>query len=136
MVKERPSRLDEGEHRQAAPAPLSLEEALLSAGLVAAPIAWALHLVVSYGLIYPAERWQSKTPLHLTSLLSLLPALFSILVGLWGLRRARRAAQGDPAQRERMRFMAICSCLGGGFFVLAIIAQSVPVFMLALGSHE
>lgn len=135
MVKERPSRLDEGEHQQVAPAPLSLEETLLSAGLIAAPIAWALHLVVSYGLIYPAERWQSKTPLHLTSLLSLLPALFSIAVGLWGLRRARRA-DGDPAQRARARFMAICSCLGGGFFVLAIVAQSVPVFMLALGSHE
>lgn len=133
MVKHRPSHLDEQELRQAAPAPLSLEETLLSFGLLAAPVAWALHLAVSYGLVSPAERWQSKAPLHFVSLFAVVLASFSVVVGLWGLRRARSAA-GDPALRDRTRFMATCACLAGGFFLLAIVAQSVPVFMLALGS--
>jgi hypothetical protein len=132
MVEHRPPCLDDEELRQAAPAPLSLENALLSTGLLAAPVAWALHLAVSYGLLYPAERWQSKACLHLTSLLAAVLASFSVGVGWWGLRRSRAGAAMDQARRERTRFMATCACLAGGLFLLGIFAQWLPVFMLAL----
>jgi len=135
MVEHRPSRLDQGELRRAAPAPLTLEETLLGAGLVSAPIAWALHLVLSYGFVYPAERWGSKAPFHLTSLLAILLASFSVVVGAWGLRRARSGASVDPALSERTRFLARCACLAGGFFLLAIVAQSLPAFLLPLKRH-
>jgi hypothetical protein len=127
--------LDEKELREAAPAPLSLDETLLGAGLVTAPIAWALHLTLSYGLVYPAEPWQTKAPFHLTSLLAVVLALFSVVVGAWGLRRARLAAASDPTLSERTRFLATCACLAGAFFLLAIAAQCLPVFMLPLERH-
>jgi hypothetical protein len=113
-----------------------LEEAVLAIGLVAAPLAWALHLTLSYGLIYPAERWQSKAALFLTSALAVVLALGSLAVGRWGLRRVAGGGFADPAQRDRTRFLATCACLGGAFFLLGIAAQSVPLFMLALGAVE
>jgi hypothetical protein len=135
-MKQRPSHLDEAELRKAAPAATSLEEALLGVGLVAAPLAWALHLTLSYGLIYPAERWQSKAALFLTSGLAVALALGSLAVGRWGLRRAAGGGIDHPTQRDRTRFLATCACLSGGFFLLGIAAQSVPLFMLTLGAVE
>jgi hypothetical protein len=135
-MNHRPSHLDEAELRKAAPAATSGEETLLGVGLLAAPIAWALHLTVSYGLIYPAERWHSKAALFLTSGLAVALALGSVAIGAWGLRRAAVAAFADPAERERTRFLAACACLSGGFFLLGIAAQSLPSFMLALGALE
>jgi hypothetical protein len=136
MMRHRPSHLDEAELRKAAPPAISSEEAVLALGLLAAPLAWALHLTLSYGLIYPAERWQSKAVLFLTSGLAVVLALGSLAVGRWGLRRAASGRFADAAQGDRTRFLARCAYLAGGFFLLGIVAQSVPLCMLALGAVE
>lgn len=133
MVSNKPSKLDEAELRRAAPQPVLAEEVWLGASVLAAPMAWSLHLVLNYGLIYPAERWQSKAALYAVSLLGALAALLSVLLGRRSLLRARRGAGGQDAQHERSRFLAICACAVGVFFLLAIIAQTVPAVMLPLG---
>jgi hypothetical protein len=135
MAKHRPSRLSEPELRQAAPQPLATEDVWLSAGVLLAPLGWALHFAVSYGLVYPAERWQSKAALHWLALAAALACLGSIALGWRGLRRSHLGAMLDNAQRERTRFLATCACLAGGFFLLAVAAQSVVAVMLPLGAH-
>ena len=131
MVSNQPSRLSEPELRRAAPQALTGEEVLLGGAVLIAPIAWALHLVLSYGLIYPAERWQSKLVLYGASVLGASASLISVLLGSRKLRRAQR--DGTEAERERSRFLGACACGLGIFFVLAILAQTAPSIMLPLG---
>jgi hypothetical protein len=133
MVSNKPSKLDERELREAAPHPVLAEELWLGASALTAPMAWALHLVLNYGMIYPAERWQSKAVLYGVSLVGVLAALVSLLLGRRRLHRAQRAHDGEETQRERSLFLAICACAVGVFFLLAIIAQTVPAVMLPLG---
>lgn len=135
MVNRRPSRLDEGELQKAAPPSVSAEEVWLTVGLLAAPLAWALHLALSYGLVYPAQRWASKAPLYVTSFLAALPAALSIIAGIRGLRHSPGGTGTGDAARERARFLSACACALGVFFLLAILAQSVPVLMLSLGAR-
>jgi hypothetical protein len=135
MANHRPSRLSEPELRQAAPHPLALEDVLLCASVLLAPLAWALHFAISYGLVYPAERWQSKAPLHWLALAAALACLGSIVLGWRGLQRSQRGPMLDNAQRERTRFLATCGCLAGCFFLLAVAAQSVPALLLPLRGH-
>lgn len=106
---------------------------MLGAGVLAAPLGWALQLTLNYGLTYPAYDWQSKLPLHLVSLAAALSAVFSFGVGWHGLWRSRLGAAVDAAERERVRFMSVMACGAGAFFLLAVLAQSVPAVMLALG---
>jgi hypothetical protein len=135
MAKSRPSRLSEPELRQAASRPPALEDVLLSASVLLAPLGWALHFAVNYGLVYPAERWQSKAALHWVALAAALACLGSIALGWRGLRRSHLGPMLDNTQRERTRFLATCGCLAGCFFLLAVVAQSVPAVMLPLRGH-
>lgn len=134
-MSEKPERLSEAELQQAAPHPLAPEEAWLPIALLAAPVAWSVHLALSYGLVYPAERWQSKALLHVVGLASALCSLSSVALGWRGLRRSRLGGMLDRAQRERARFLCSCACVLGLFFLLATLAQSIPVFMLTLGAR-
>ena len=135
VTEERPVELSERELHEAAPRRISGQEMLLALALLSPPISWAAHLLLSYGFVYPAERWQSKTPLYLISVFAAVPAVLAVFVGLRGLRRARAAPAQNGAQRERVRFMSACACLAGAFFLVAILAQTVPVLILALGSR-
>jgi hypothetical protein len=135
MVKHPPSRLSEPELRQAAPQPLARDELWLCGGFLTAPLAWALHFVLSYGLVYPAERWQSKAVLHCVALAAALACGSCILLGWIGLRRSRDKAFVDSAQRDRTRFLSMGACLLGAFFLLAIAAQSIVVGVLSLEGH-
>jgi hypothetical protein len=135
MVSRRHPNLSDQELQQAAPHRIKTEDALLCSGLLLAPIAWAVHFALSYGLVYPAARWQSKASLHLVALAAGLFALASIALGWRGLRNSRRGSAVDEAQRDRTRFLASCACLAGAFFLIAILAQTVPVAMLSLGGR-
>jgi hypothetical protein len=130
MVSERPERLSEPEHEQARARPISRQETLLGFALLGPPISWAIQLALSYGLVYRAQRWQSKAPLYLVAVLAALPAIFAIVVGLRCLLRRAPSTGSEPV--ERQRFMAACACLAGAFFFLAVLAQGVPVLMLGL----
>jgi hypothetical protein len=132
MVNDAPERESEAEHRLALPQPLSRDEVGLTFALLGAPVSWALHLALSYGLVYPAARWQTKLPLYAVSLFCASPALLAGLTGLLALRRAAARHMADEARRERTRFVAICACAASGFFLLGMLAHDVPVFILSL----
>jgi hypothetical protein len=135
MVTNRPSKLDEAELQRAAPQPFTAEERLLAAAVLTAPIAWALHLALSYGLSYPAERWQSKAVLFAVSLVGALASLVSVVLGQRCLHRARPSAISADQPRERNRFMGTGACVVGVFFLIVIVAQTVPTLMLPLGGE-
>lgn len=123
----------EAELRQAAPRPFVRENLLLGLGLLLAPVAWAVHFALSYGLVYPAERWQSKAALHWVALLAALLCLSSVGLGWRGLRHSHLGGAMNAAERERSRFLSAGACVAGIFFLLAVAAQCVPAFMLELG---
>ena len=126
--------LSERERRDAAPRPISGEELLLGIAVFAPPAAWSLHLAVSYGLVYPAVDWQSKGPLHLVTVLAASASLGGVLLGARSLRRLESSgAWSEAGQRERRRFMVLWACAFGVFFLLAILAESLPSFLLPLG---
>jgi hypothetical protein len=135
MANHPPSGLSEPELRQASAHPVAVEDVLLSASVLMAPLGWALHFAVSYGLIYPAEDWQSKAALHWVTFAATLACTGSIALGWRSLRRSHLGPMLDNAQRERTRFLATCGCLAGLFFLLAVAAQSVPAVMLPLRGH-
>lgn len=130
MVSERPKRLSEQEHRAAAPEPIDRHEIWLPLAVLAAPVVWSLHFALSYGLVYPAMRWQSKAVLHLVSLLSVIVCVACIGLGWRGLRRLE--PHDATNQDERARFLAVSACALGAFFVLASLAQVVPALVLSL----
>jgi hypothetical protein len=108
---------------------------LLGAGVLLAPIGWSVHFALSYGLVYPAFDWQSKASLHAVSVVAALLALGSFALGWRGLRRSSLGASVDSAQRDRVHFLASLACGAGLFFLLAVIAQSIPTLMLPLRGH-
>lgn len=132
MVNDRPERLSKQEHRAAAPRPLRGHELWLPLAMLAAPGAWALHFALSYGLVYPAQRWQSKTALHVVSLLSVASCVACIALGWRGLRRVGLGGVPDGKHSERTRFLAVSTCVLGAFFLLASLAQLVPELLLSL----
>jgi hypothetical protein len=135
MVKTRSKFLSEGELEAAAPPRHSREELLLGIALLTPPLAWSLHLALCYGLVYPAFDWQSKAAIYVVALLAAGLSLASAGLGFRALTKLSVEGTTDTAQGERRRFLAICACAGGIFFLLAVIAQSVPAVMLPLGKH-
>jgi len=135
MVKTQSERLSNRELAAAAPRRHSGEELLLGAALLAPPLAWSLDLALSYGLVYPAFDWQSKSVIHGVSLLAGILSLAGAGLGARALWKASIDGAADAPHTERRRFLAICACAGGIFFLLAVIAQSVPALMLPLGKH-
>jgi hypothetical protein len=132
MVNAGRPRVSETELRQVAPHRIAVKDSFLAAAVLIAPCSWALHLALSYGLIYPAVDWQSKAALHLVGAASALLCMLSIALGVQGLRRAHLGTALDASERERMRFLATCACLSGALFLLATAALAVPVVMLSL----
>jgi hypothetical protein len=130
VVKRSPERLDRDELQRAAPAPLNRQKLLLGAALLLPAMGWSLHLALAYGLVYPAQDWHSKTPLHLVSLGSALVCAGGALLGWRALRGARERSEAPDL--ERTRFMARSACAMGIFFFIATLAQSVPALMLGL----
>jgi hypothetical protein len=135
MVSKKPKLLSEPELKDAAPQPIDRDEVYLPLALLAPPVVWSLHLVLSYGLVYPSLVWQSKVLLHLVSLASALLCLGSIAMGWKFLHTANVGATRSPGQKERALFLATCACALGAFFFLATVAQAVPGFGLSLDAR-
>ena len=133
MVGRKPRCLSDSEQQKAAPRPVRYEEVLLNTALLVPPIAWSIHLALTYGLVYPAQDWQSKSALHAVTLASFALSMGSVAVGAWAFRPQRRG-RVEAARRARQRFLALAACLSGIFFCLATLAQSVPLLMLPLGA--
>lgn len=121
-------------------------------GLGLPPLAWSLHLFVAYGLVYPSARLGTKSWLFVATAVCFALALFGAgLAAVSGRADASEATLGPPGsaaarprelalppdhektRTERARFLARGGALLGLFFACVIAAQSVPIFLVALG---
>jgi hypothetical protein len=110
------------------------ERALLTLwiGVLLPPVAWFLSQQISYALVPWACATGRQFVLPLVTLAMLLPATIS---GAMAWRSWRRTGSSRPDEagsvQAHSRFMALAGLLMSGMFVLAILAQSVPSFVLS-----
>jgi hypothetical protein len=104
---------------------------LLWGGLFAGPVAFLLNLQVSYMLV----PWACSTGHHFVLYLAMLGAsLISALGGLGAWRGWQQMGKGWPdgsgGTGSRNRFMAVMGITLSIFFLLIILAQGIPNFIL------
>ncbi|HMQ31789.1 MAG TPA: hypothetical protein PKD53_13765 [Chloroflexaceae bacterium] len=108
-----------------------ISELSLWFGLFGASGAWLAHLAVSYPLVGPlcASGWGAI--LHAVALVTGLVALASLAVSWQAWQRLRAAGPDGSGQHDRRRFMALAGVIKGGIFLLAIVAQWLPVLFVS-----
>jgi hypothetical protein len=108
----------------------------LWAGILAGPLAWGLHLQVSYSLTQTACDTGHQWLFHLVSLGALLLAAAG---GVNARRLWRRLPAGSMNEGEelwtRSRFMALFGMAFSAFFALVILAQWIPSWILGACAH-
>jgi hypothetical protein len=100
-------------------------------GLLLAPVVSLINLEVAYALVPPACSSHNTLPVHLVHLVCLLLTLYGLLTAWRGLKAAGSSwsgEEGDPLARTR--FMAGVGVLMSTLFVLVILAQWIPSFVL------
>lgn len=106
-------------------------DVVLWAGVMAGPLAWALHQQVSYMLVPTACAKGTEGFLHLITLGALLVAA----AGAWiAWRSWKRLPEGSldegPTKESRRRFMALWGLILSLAFSLVIVAQEIPNWFL------
>ena len=100
-------------------------------GLLAAPLAFLLNLQLSYILVRQACVSGHHGVLHLVPLGALLLAAGGGVSAWYNWRRTGQAQSSTTGGvLQRSRFMAEMGLLGSGLFILAIVAQWLPNFIL------
>jgi hypothetical protein len=103
----------------------------LWAGVLIAPVAWALQMQASYLLVQPACMSGRNTSLHLVTLVALLCALGGGFISWRCRERAGRAWPDDAGgPQPRSNFMATLGLLLSAMFFLVIVAQGLASFVL------
>jgi hypothetical protein len=114
------------------PSALAKRDRRLRTALALPPLAWALHLGLAYGLVYPSMAFGTK---------AMLAGLTGVcqIVSLLGAALALRAGRSVPRvgaenTEQRARFLALAGAALGVFFAAVIVAQAVPILILPLES--
>jgi hypothetical protein len=104
---------------------------MLWAGLLAGPIAFLLQLQINYALIPWVCATGHRFVLHLVSVAAFLSVLIGSLIAWLAWRRMAGEMPDESAgAHSRSRFMAVLGLLTGTLFLLLIIAQEIPNFVL------
>ena len=116
----------------ATPIPERGRLAVLWAGLLLPPLAFLINLAVGYAFVTRSCDRGDQLLIHLTHLACLLLSLG----GAWAAWRAWQAEGAEwPGQGGgavgRTRFMAGLGLLTGAMFILVIVAQWIPGFLLS-----
>lgn len=96
-------------------------------GWVIGPVAWALHLMVSYLLVQPVCRGGGVAALHAVTMATLLMALGGMALS-WRQLPGREAAS---SRIDRTRFLACGGVLISALSAAVILLEGVPNFMLS-----
>jgi predicted membrane protein len=96
---------------------------LLWISIMAGPTAWAICLESRFALVGWACLHQCAWVLNLIGATALVAALAGALLGWSAFTRLDRDA-------HRARFMAISGVIISGFFVIAVLANSIPTLFL------
>jgi hypothetical protein len=101
-------------------------------GILAGPVAFLLNLQLSYMLVQPVCVAAHRLVLHLVPVGAL---LLTTSGGVSAWRNWRRTAQAESSKAggvlPRSRFMAGVGLLTSGLFIVVIMAQWLPNFILA-----
>jgi hypothetical protein len=101
-------------------------------GVLLPPVAWFLSQQISYVLVPWACATGRQFALPFVTLAMLLPVGIGGVRAWHSLQRTRQDRSGEAGTRLiRRRFIAVGGLLSSGMFVLAILAQSVPSFILS-----
>ncbi len=100
-------------------------------GMLAGPVSWFLHLNVSYALVRKICETGDIWLLHLTTLVTLVPALAGVAVAWLSWRRLREPkVTTGPGTLGRSRFMALGGLGLSGFFALTLLVAWIPDFLI------
>jgi hypothetical protein len=100
-------------------------------GLLLPPFAWFLHQQLSYMLVLWACASGRQFVLHLVTVAMLLLAGAGGFIAWRNWQRTGRGWSDEAGgMRPRSRFMAVAGLLSSGMFVLVILAQEIPSFLL------
>ena len=103
----------------------------LWAGLLLAPVAFLINLEIAYALVPPACSAHNLLPVHLTHLACLLLALVGLLTAWRSWSTVGTSWPGDAGDPlARSRFMAGIGLLVSAMFLLVIVTQWIPSFVL------
>jgi hypothetical protein len=107
--------------------------AILWAGILAGPAAWAVDLTASYALVHWTCRTRHTTLLHLVSASALVVIAAGVFAAWRGLQDARvGSGQRTTAARrvDRQRFMAVLGLVMCALFATVVIAGALPRWIL------
>lgn len=99
-------------------------------GLLAGPLAFAANLQVNYMLVDVACQTGPRIVLHLSPALSALLTLGAGVMAWQAWQDLERPAMPEAAWVPRGKFMAISGVLMSGMFLLVVLAQWIPVFVV------
>jgi len=103
----------------------------LWAGILAGPAAWALDLSISYAVVKWTCTSQRHTALHGTMSAALVMVAGGAVLSFIALQHTAGDTPTDGGNpRQRARFMAILGLASCALFALAIIAGTIPEWML------
>jgi hypothetical protein len=108
-------------------------------GVLAAPIAWVLHMVIGYSL----EEWFACSPSSITSgevlglgvrsvavLITVVFGAIAVVALLVSWRCFRRVPADDAETSGRARWMAIVGLMNSGLYLLIILGGIGPALLL------
>ena len=105
--------------------------AVLWFGFVGGPLAWYLHLNISYALVRLICATGDTLLLHLTTLATLALAVAALVVAWLSWRRLRQPeVTTGSGTLGRSRFLAVGGIALSGFFALILIAAWIPDFLI------
>ena len=100
-------------------------------GLLAPPVAWLLNLEFGYSLAHAACHGSGMMPLHLASIAALVLAGLGGAAALATWTRSGSTWPDDLAGAEqRSRMLAALGLGGAAFFLVTIVVQWIPSFVL------
>jgi hypothetical protein len=100
-------------------------------GVLAPPIAWLLNLEFGYSLAHAACHGSGMWPVHLASVAALLVASLGGAAAFATWRRSGSDWPDDMAGvMQRSRMLATLGLGNAAFFILVILTQWIPAFVL------
>jgi hypothetical protein len=100
-------------------------------GFLGAAVAWGLHVLTSYPLVPYACAANATWLLYLTTGVLLVVAVASGITAWGSWRELGGVREGNLfGEDTRSGFMAFFGLLSSGFFVLALLMASLPLFLV------
>jgi Co/Zn/Cd efflux system component len=103
-------------------------------GLFGAPVIWSIQLMLNYALVahacYPASEPLSAPVFGGLRATVLAASAVALVIALAAGATAWRSWRATRQEHHRTRFMALAGMLVSGLFLLGVIMNSIPLFIM------